>query len=134
MKMAEITDNSGIGRLIVQASTASGALPIVNAKVTVEETDGRVIEVLMTDNSGRTRAVELSAPDAEYSQTPGDVVPYKAYNVRVEKQGFYTEELRNVAVFDGINSIQPVALEPLGENSTEDDKINIINETAPMQV
>ena len=132
--MAEITDNSGIGRLIVQASTASGALPIVNAKVTVEETDGRVIEVLMTDNSGRTRAVELPAPDAEYSQTPGDVVPYKVYNVRVEKQVFYTEELRNVAVFDGINSIQPVALEPLGENSTEDDKINIINETAPMQV
>ena len=126
-------DENGTGRLAVQVTMASGSLPITDAKVTVMQTNGDMIAVRNTNNSGRITPVELPAPDARLSQTPGGFLPYSTYNIRVEKPGFYTEEIRNIAVFDRIESIQPVSLEPLGENSTEDDKINIITETAPMQ-
>ncbi len=125
------SDESGTGRLVVQVTMARGALPITGAKVTVTQTNGEVITVLYTNNSGRTTTTELPAPDAKYSQVPGGALPYSTYNIRIEKPGFYTEEIRNIAVFDRIESIQPVSLEPIGENSTEDDRINIINEPAP---
>ena len=59
------------------------------------------------------------------------MITYSTYNVRVEKDGYFTEEFLNVAVFDKIESIQPVSLEPLGENSLENDRL-IANEEAQM--
>lgn len=113
---------TGMGRLIVQVSTANGALPIPNATVTVTKADGSVISMQLTDSSGRTSAIALCAPPSAYSQSPGSTMAYNTYNIKVEKNGYYTEEFLNVAVFDKIDSIQPVALEPLGENSLSNDK------------
>ncbi len=113
----------GRGRLIVQATTAGGALPVQGAIVTVTKTDGEMIEKQTTDKSGRTQGVYLPAPSYIYSQSPGDLRPYSTYNVRVEATGFFTQNLLNVAVFDGVESIQPVALEPVGEDQLEDNRI-----------
>lgn len=123
----------GMGSLLIQVTIANGALPVTGATVTITNKDGDVIAVRKTDNSGRITAVELPTPNARLSQAPNSALPYSTYNIQVKKRGFYTEEIRNVAVFDKIESIQPVSLEPIGENSTEDDKINIVDETAPMQ-
>ena len=120
--------NGGRGRLIIQASVAGQALPVSGAIVTVSDSSGREIEVQTTDNSGRTRGVDLPAPSAEYSQRPGTVRPYAIYNVRVEKPGYYTQEFLNVAVFDRIESVQPVVMEPLGEDATEIDRVDVVDE------
>ena len=113
----------GIGRLIAQVTTAGGALPIQGSTVTISQTNGTPLDIQTTDRSGRTPGIELPAPLARYSQTPGGIRPYSTYNMRVEKPGFYTQELLNIAVFDRIESIQPVALEPLGEDATERDRL-----------
>ena len=115
--------DGGKGKLVVQVSTANGALPINGAKVTVSQNDGTVINEQYTDNSGRTKSIELCTPLAANSQSPGNLSTYSTYNVRVEKEGYFTEEFLNVAVFDKIESIQPVSLEPLGENSFENDRL-----------
>lgn len=124
----ESSNNSGEGTLRVQVTTAGGAVPIDGATVTITDKDGNFIEKQTTDNSGRTEPVALPAPPFEYSQKPGSILPYSTYSMRVEMPGYYTEEFLNIAVFDTVASIQPVALEPLGENATENDRLIVIDE------
>lgn len=130
------TENNckGMGKLIVQVSTANGALPIQNASVTVSDVSGSIISSQLTDNSGRTSAISLCAPPASYSQSPGNTMTYDTYNIKVEKSGYYTEEFLNVAVFDKIESIQPVALEPLGENSFSNDRSTTKSSSADLDI
>ncbi len=112
----------GQGSLIVQATTAGGAIPVQGAEVTISSSDGDIIAVRVTDNSGRTNRVLLDAPSYLYSQTPGTIRPYSTYNIRIEAPGYFTQNLLNIAVFDRIESIQPVILEPLEEDQLEDDR------------
>ncbi len=113
----------GTGTLTVQVYTANGALPVQGAKVTVSDEGGATLYELYTDRSGRTNRIELCVPLAVNSQNEGNGgSTYGVFNIKVEKQGYYTEAFLNVAVFDGINSIQPVVMEPLGENAVESDK------------
>ncbi len=117
----DIPCDEGTGRVVVQAYTASGSLPVENAKVTIADTNENILYELYTDNSGRTAWAKLCVPRAANSQREGGRNTYGAFNITVEKQGYYTEKFLNVAVFDGIDSIQPAFLEPLGENVTESD-------------
>lgn len=121
---AEPASGGGTGSLIVQVTMANGSVPIPGATITISESDGEVMVVQTTDISGKTPGFELSTPSLALSQSPGGVAPYTTYNIRVEKPGFYTQEFLNVAVFPGIVSIQGVALEPLGEDAFEEDRIN----------
>ena len=123
-------ENTADGTLILQVSTANGSLPIQGAKVTIMQNDNTVIDTLTTNNSGKTVPIRLSAPALEYSQTPGNIVPYSTYNIRVEKPGYYTQEFFNIPIFAGIKSIQGVSLEPLGENAMPGDRL-AVNETQP---
>lgn len=118
---ASAYENSGKGSITVQVSTANGALPVENAKVTISGADGVLIYEQMTDMSGKTDAVALAAPSFEYSQEPENIRPYGTYNIKVEKNGYYTAEFLNVAVFDRIESVQPAILEPLRGSDTEED-------------
>lgn len=120
----ESASGGGTGSLIVQVTMANGAIPIPGATVTISTSDGSVKTVQTTDISGRTPGFDLSTPSLTLSQSPGGAVPYTTYNIRIEKPGFYTQEFLNVAVFPGIVSIQGAALEPLGENAFENDRIN----------
>ena len=121
-------ENMGSGTLIAQVTTASGSIPLQGAVVIISNPDGSIITTQFTDNSGRTAAISLPAPSSEYSLSPSDVRPYSTYNMRIELPGYYTEEFLNIAVFDKIESIQPVSLEPLGEDATENDRLTVINE------
>lgn len=111
----------GTGRLVAQVYTANQALPIQGAIVTIMTANNEILSVQTTNVSGKTPGVALSAPLARYSQAPGGIKPYSTYNLRVEFPGYYSRELLNVAVFDNIESVQPVALEPLLENANEND-------------
>lgn len=131
--MTESENNGGMGRLVIQATTANRTLPVQGAKVTIMNSDETVVDTRFTDNSGRTEAISLKAPEFRYSQEPSTVRPYSVYNVRVEKEGFYTQEFLNVVIFDRIESIQPVVLEPLGEDALEKDRIIVIDENGSEQ-
>lgn len=129
--LQEIKSLTGSGTLRVQVSLARGAIPVEGATVlitTVEETPS-VLANLVTDKSGLTERVSLPAPESSYSQTPDSGVrPYSIYNIKIQYPGYYTEEAINVPVFDKINSIQPVALIPLPENTNPSAEI-VVDET-----
>lgn len=121
------------GSLTVSVTVANRAIPIEGAKVTVSrDTDSgeEIIRVMMTDPSGNTERISLPAPPARNSLSPGNSNVYSKYNVRVEKDGYYTTENMGVPVFAGRTSIQPVALQalPFGIKS---DEVMTDTETEP---
>lgn len=131
----------GIGYLIVRVTTALGAIPLEGISVTVRNYSkddpgrGSVVSTLVTDRSGNTAKLPLSAPPREYSVRPGVRTPYAAYSVDINTDGYYEQYYTNVPVFDGITSLQQADLIPLAENgkrnSTTPDTRIISEEQLP---
>lgn len=106
------------GSLIVSVFTASGAIPIEGAIVTIrgsEQANSGVRNVFYTDKSGNTERIILPAPPASMSEAPGNERPYARYNIEIDKEGFNPRTFINVPVFAGTTSIQPVNLIPKTE-------------------
>ena len=122
------SDIDGVGYVIVNVTTARGAIPLENATVYVrdysldsEETRGDVIAVYKTNSSGATPRFSLPAPPKGLSMSPNNTSPaYKTYNIDVTNDGFYDQFYINVPVFDGITAIQNADLIPLPENGRPD--------------
>lgn len=115
---------TGTGYLVVRATTASGALPIENAVVTVygnQPDFSAVIARLRTGNDGLTPKIALTAPPRSLSEAPGNgAASFATYNLSLHKDGFYPLSLYEVPVFDGVTSVQPADLIPLLENGYPD--------------
>ena len=110
------------GALIVSVFTASGAIPLEDAVVTIygsDKSDSGVKSVFHTDRSGNTPKILLPAPPASMSEVPGNISPFAKYNVEVDKDGFNSRTFINVPVFAGTTSIQPVNMIPLTDYSGE---------------
>lgn len=114
---ANSTDMSGLGRLIVSVTSVRGLYPIEGAKVTVFTGDTDNMEVLaeaVTDASGKTPEITLSAPSIRFTETPDPSErPYAYYNIRTVADGFVENLNFNAAVFDSVTSLQNVNLTPL---------------------
>ncbi len=107
-----------VGYLIVNVSTARGAIPLAGASVTVmydEPDNDSVFAVLTTGSDGKTSKIELPAPPRSLSESPGNTKPYATYTISAEKDGYYTVTDTPVPVFSGITSIQPIEMLPLAE-------------------
>lgn len=115
---------TGTGYLVIRATTASEALPLEGATVTVYGTEddfSSIIARLQTGNDGLTPKIALLAPPRSLSQVPENgTSSYATYNVSVYKDGFSPLSLRRVPVFDGITSVQPADLIPRAENGYPD--------------
>jgi len=125
----------GFGTIVVQVSTADGAIPIPDANVIVakDTENGEVLVKLMkTDRNGKTFPLSVAAPPAENSLTPQGVNRFFKYNIRVDYPGYYSVENVNVPVFEGQTSIQPVALIPLDEGR-ERGKVVRFSEEEPFE-
>lgn len=123
MNESDMNTMSGTGYLIVRISTASGAIPVSGATVSVRSgvadengARGAVIERLQSDRDGNTPRVALPAPPRENSTHPGSMLPYATYQIDVVADGYYRQYFTAVPVYDGVTSIQPVALIPLADN------------------
>ena len=117
------------GYLIVQVSAADEGIPIANAQVVVSkliDSEEHLVQVLYTNENGRTEMIELPAPPKANSLRPGysgDV--YSRYNIRTSKPGFVPVNDINVPIFSGQRSIQPVNMIPLEEGETSVKAENI---------
>ncbi len=113
--------DTSYGTLTVRVSTAREALPVPGALVLVAR-EVAVRPTLQwagrTDISGNTPEIRLPAPEAALSESPGNAHPYASYRIQVDKDGFYTAEFRNVPIFSGVASIQPVELIPYPERES----------------
>lgn len=117
--------NTGGGSLVFMVFTASEALPVAGAAITVStRIDGEQHEMFkaVTNQSGETEAMTLPAPSKELSQDfDNDIQPFSLYDATVSRNGFTKVILRDIPVFDGVRSIQRVAMIPEGEPSKPDE-------------
>ncbi len=108
---------SGTGNLTVRAYTAGGALPVEGSVVRITGVDewNRFVEYsLLTDIDGLTKIISLPTPELSFSQAPNpSEIPYGVYDVEISKDGFYTKKIKNVAIFAGVDSMQPINMIPV---------------------
>lgn len=114
-----INENSKYGKLRVQTYASTQVFPIQNAKVSVEKEfdDGKhVFAEEYTDIDGVAENISLPTKSKELSLTPDSPIPYSTYTIKVTHPQFEAITFYNVPIFEGIESLQPVAMLPL--NST----------------
>ena len=104
------------GKLVVNITSAGGALPSANATVRiygVDESNGGIEYSFLTDVDGISRTIVLPAPNRSLSLSPGaSESSYALYNIVASLDGYYTVRISNVAVFDGETTVQPINLIP----------------------
>ena len=108
-----LSQNPSFGTLIFQVTGGQGAFPVPDAVVTLSKMlhDNLSLSVtIRTDESGKTEPISLPAPDRKLSQSPNNGIVYAAYDAKVTAEGFLPTEIRNLPVFDGVTTIQPVNL------------------------
>lgn len=112
-------NTESIGFLIAEARTANGAIPVEGVRVYVYPSDNEsdVIYSLRTGASGRTEKVALDTKSKELSMEPGNEQPFAIYNITATAEGYYSSDKSRVPIFEGITSILPFNLVPLGESS-----------------
>ena len=113
-----------MGYIIVRVTTASGAIPLEDALVTVTEygtgSGGDILYAMKTDSSGLTPKVALPAPPRSASLAPGNGRSYSSYNIQVSSDGYNTQQYINVPIFDGVTAVQSADMVPLPENGETD--------------
>lgn len=104
--------NTGKGSLMFKVYTGREAVVIEGAECVITKKIGsetRTIARLVTDNSGQTPSVELPAPPKELSQhSENTIQPFALYDAQVTKPGFVRVVLKDIPVFDGVQSVQRV--------------------------
>lgn len=124
--------NPGQGRLRFRTYTARNALPVPGARIIVTKVIGGSCHTfydLTTDSSGQTPEVALPAPSSKLSLDPQvPVQPYSLYDADINAAGYIPVSVRSLPVFEGILSLQRVALVP---SSGKNDKPETITENEP---
>ena len=109
-----ITENGSKGELKVQAYLARGAYPVPRVSVVVSkdfDEGERIFFSGETNDSGVIDGIVLPAPPRINSlefDSPDKVAVYK---LKATKEG-YEAVLRAVEIFDGVKTIQPIAMQP----------------------
>ena len=105
---------------MLYARTADGAQPLSGVRVIVKNQKGAVLYDLTTDENGETKQITLDALDRSLSLDPGFAgIPYAAYEILAEAEGFNSLHIKNVQIFDGENAIQPLLLLPMLKNQAK---------------
>ena len=111
----------GTGYLVVQVTTASSAIPLEGASITVAGGEGGdVLFELRSAGDGKSPRIALPAPARVNAQRPSDVPPFSTYNVTVSLAGYETSIFDRVPIFDGVIAIQQADLRPVPENGNTD--------------
>ena len=119
------------GLLQVNVVNIQNNFPIQNARITISYKGDpqSSVEQVVTNSSGQTEQVALSAPPLELSLEPGDVQPYSEYNLRVEAEGFDPLVVSGTEILADSTAIQPVSMTPVGEVPPPEDPVVIPDHT-----
>ena len=114
---------TSIGNLRVRVYTSQAELPLEGATVVVtqQNRDGkyRLLSVQATDSSGLIEPVEIPTPALGESTHPGAVLPpFAVCDVWAEHPGFAMLLVEGVQIFDGVETLQDMELEPLTEGQS----------------
>lgn len=112
-------NNTGGGSLEFRVFAANQALPIEGADIIVTtriDGENHPMFKTVTNSSGETGLFTLPAPSKELSQTASNKIqPFSLYDAVVNKDGYTNVIIRGIPIFDGVQSIQRVAMLPEAE-------------------
>lgn len=114
---------SGTGYLIIQVTTANGAIPIAGASVAISGNTPQSADAFwesITDIDGRTERIALPTVPRAESEQPGNPQPYLTYNIEVRAPRYRAALFTGAPIFDGITAFQTADLSPLPENGYTD--------------
>ena len=112
-----------VGYLVVQVTTASSAIPLEGATVTVtrdEADNAEILYVLKTGADGRTVRMELETPPRSNSLRYDAGKAFSTYNIRASADGYSEVNYNHVPIFSGITSIQQADMIPIPANGYPD--------------
>ena len=129
----QISENSndmdGNGGLIVMVTTVRGLYPVASAKVTVFTGNAKNMNLVAeeyTNESGKTPLIKLPSVSSDLSEAPNPKErPFAYYNIKTTADGYIDTINYNVAVFDGITSVQNVSLYPIASRPDDSGPIVI---------
>ena len=110
-----------------------GAVPIERATVVISKAlpNGHTLSVTtMTNERGKTAEISLPAPRRDKSQTPGGTDVFATYDALISAPGTVPVVVHNIPIFDGITTIQPVALS-FDVSGARRDEAESITDTEP---
>ncbi len=125
--------NPAFGTLLFQVTGGQGAVPIERATVVISKAlpNGHTLSVTtMTNESGKTAEISLPAPRRDKSQTPGGTDVFATYDALISAPGTVPVVVHDIPIFDGITTIQPVALS-FDVSGARRDEAESITDTEP---
>lgn len=115
-----------IGYLTIQARTAHEAVPLQNADIRILDDRGNSLYHLFTDENGETQTVPLETLDKRFSQNENFVgLPYIAYNVLAQKEGFDSLYVSGIPIYDGERAVLPMVLLPMEQTKRRPEQTKI---------
>lgn len=124
---------ANIGRLRVQCFKDDSFVPVDNCKITVNSSENEEIQIdpktLTTDSSGLSFEMELDSEPLEYSQNPTDNIPYRRYDVTVQRDGFQDFFVKGVQVFPERVALQQARLLENKFTNRQQDTIIVLPNT-----
>lgn len=122
----DINNRQYYGNLRISVVTSGELRPIAGALVTIAYTEepSQAIFEGVTDISGETEEIQLTAPDFDYSQAPSEIQPYTDYNITVEASGYEPALVSGTEILPDRVAIQQIKLVPLTQ--TEEEQIVVI--------
>lgn len=115
------------GMLQVNVTSSLGMIPIQNASIKIYFTGepDREIAQAVTDESGQTGQIILSAPPLSYSMEPGEPQPYSEYSIDVSAKGYNSVRISGVEILPDVTAVLPVRLSPDEISNSQTDNIVI---------
>ena len=122
---------SSLGYLQVNVNNRQNNFPVSDASIQISYKGDPLstVEQLTTNSSGQTERIQLAAPPYEYSLSPGEVQPYSEYNIMINAPGFKEAMISGSEILADVTAVQPVLLEPVADNQTEENPIVIPDHT-----
>ena len=113
----------GFGTLTVRVYTSRARLPVEGATVVVtqkgEQGKYQLLSVQATNRSGATKPITIPTPALGESTHPGSSAPpYAVCDVWAEHPGYAMLLVEGVQIFQGVETLQAMELEPLGEGQS----------------
>lgn len=117
------------GTITSRVTTSDALIPIEGAFMWISQGDN-LISFQVTDENGKTSAVEIETPDRADSLSPenGNIV-FAVCDIRVYHPEYQPIEILNAQIFSGVNTIQEFSLIPQPEFSPPGDNLEITNVT-----
>lgn len=125
IKVNQVNEESGFLQINV---TDEKNIPIQQASVTVYDQNGNEVANLLTDESGQTDELELSAPNVEISLEEDAVErPYAKYDIEISATGYQAERVNGNEILSTAVSLQKIRMRQ--SNTSVVDNVNIEEHT-----